>query len=117
MPSAGLSYVIYASFALVAGFSRIIEREGELMKPRFFAISALANLIALGALLSAQGAARENWVGTWATAPVAAPSQPAAQGQQQALGAVSTSINNQTLRQVVHTSIGAQRVRVVLTNT
>ncbi len=86
------------------------------MKPRFFAISALVNLIALGALLSAQGTAREHWVGTWATAPVAAPSQPAAQGQQQALGAVSTSINNQTLRQIVHTSIGGQRVRVVLTN-
>jgi lysophospholipase L1-like esterase len=32
------------------------------------------------------------------------------------LGAVSTSINNQTLRQIVHTSIGGQRVRVVLTN-
>src|SRR5919106_2236405 len=89
---------------------------GMMMKPRFFAISALVNAIALGALLSAQGTAREHWVGAWATAPVAAPSQPAAQGQQPALGALSTSINNQTLRQIVHTSIGGQRVRVALTN-
>jgi lysophospholipase L1-like esterase len=99
-----------------SGTSPSIEREGEVMKRKLSAISVLVNLVVLGALLSAQAAAPEHWVGTWATAPVAASSQPPAPGQPQALGAVSTSINNQTLRQIVHTSIGGQRVRVVLTN-
>jgi lysophospholipase L1-like esterase len=49
-------------------------------------------------------AANEQWVGTWATAPVA-----------QAPNA-TVNINNQTLRQIVHTSIGGDRVRVKLSN-
>jgi lysophospholipase L1-like esterase len=89
---------------------------GEVMKVKVVAALGLATLVSLGAQLAAQGSATERWVGTWATAAVSAPSQPPAQGQQPALNAVSTSINNQTLRQIVHTSIGGQRVRVVLTN-
>src|SRR5262245_1600494 len=57
----------------------------------------------------------DHWVGTWATAGVASPSQASAQappGQP----AKPPSFDNQTLRQFVHTSIGGERVRVVLTN-
>lgn len=53
------------------------------------------------------------WVGTWATAVVAAPPQPT--GQPSPLQ-VALRFNNQTLRQIVHTSLGGDRARVVLTN-
>ena len=86
------------------------------MKSRVFAGLALGSLVAVGPLLSAQGGTPEHWVGTWATAGVAAPSQPAAQAQP-GQGARPPGFNNQTLRQIVHTSIGGERVRVVLTNT
>jgi lysophospholipase L1-like esterase len=46
----------------------------------------------------------EHWVGTWATAPVS-----------QAPGA-AVNINNQTLRQIVHISLGGDRVRVKVSN-
>src|SRR5204862_5164628 len=65
--------------------------------------------------LSAQRAATEHWVGTWATAPVSAASQPGGQAQLGQQGP-PPSVNDQTLRQIVHTSIGGDRVRVVLTN-
>ena len=45
-----------------------------------------------------------NWIGTWATA--AQPSSPALQ-----------SYNNQTLRLIVHTSIGGAKLRVKISNT
>ena len=48
----------------------------------------------------------EHWVGTWATSVLARPS--AAQPP--------LSFKNQTLRQIVHGSIGGRRVRVVLSN-
>jgi len=65
--------------------------------------------------LSAQRPAAEHWVGTWATAPVSVPSQPGGPPQLGAAGP-PPAVNNQTLRQIVHTSIGGDRVRVVLTN-
>ena len=61
----------------------------------------------------------DHWVGTWATAVVARPQggpgngPPPPQGRGQA---PPINFNNQTLRQVVHTSIGGDRVRVVLSN-
>jgi lysophospholipase L1-like esterase len=73
-----------------------------------------------------------HWVGTWSTAvmtrPQTAPVQPgppAPSGQNPpgAAGRVPPppqppllNFNNQTLRQIVHTSIGGDRVRVVLSN-
>jgi len=66
--------------------------------------------------LAAQNGPIEHWVGTWATAGVLSPSQAPAQtpaGQ----APRPPSFNNQTLRQIVHTSIGGERVRIVLTNT
>jgi lysophospholipase L1-like esterase len=64
--------------------------------------------------------AAEHWVGTWSTAAVVRPpARPPAAGQatppQQAQPA-AFSLNNQTLRQIVHVSAGGTRARVVLTN-
>jgi lysophospholipase L1-like esterase len=76
---------------------------------------AVTGVLLFGAQLSAQNAGPEHWVGTWATAAVAAPSKASGQPQN-ALAGPTPVINNQTLRQVIRTSIGGPRVRVVLTN-
>lgn len=63
----------------------------------------------------------EHWVGTWATAPVGrAPTSPtnsadAGRGAQRA-GAPPLNFRNQTLRQIVHTTVGGSRARVVFSN-
>jgi len=63
---------------------------------------AFAGLAADPTALAGQG--NEHWVGTWATAPVSqAPS-------------AANQINNQTLRQIVHTSVGGEQVRVKVSN-
>jgi len=84
------------------------------MKRGILAVLVVWSLM-LGGTLSGQRAATEHWVGTWATAPVSVPSQPGGQAQLGQQGP-PPSVNNQTLRQIVHTSIGGDRVRVVLTN-
>ena len=84
------------------------------MKRGILALLVVWNLVIAGTL-SAQRAATDHWVGTWATAPVSVPSQPGGQTQLGQQGS-PPSVNNQTLRQIVHTSIGGDRVRVVLTN-
>ena len=86
------------------------------MRSRVLVALALGSLIGSGPRLSAQ-AAMEHWVGTWATAPLSSPSQPTTDQAQTGLGAAPTVFNNQTLRQIVHTSRGGDRVRVTLTNT
>lgn len=92
-----------------------------------------------------QGRAADHWVGTWSNAVVALPmpppqpatppagAQPAATGRGGTGGDAPAgrggpggggagggrgrlALNNQTLRQIVHTSIGGDRLRVVLTN-
>lgn len=63
---------------------------------------AVAGLTAHPAAFAGNG--NEHWVGTWATAPVSAAPSPANQ------------INNQTLRQIVHTSVGGDQVRVKVSN-
>src|SRR5262245_41581977 len=85
------------------------------MKSRVCMGIAVAGVLLFGAPLSAQNAGPEHWVGTWATAAVATPSQASGQPQN-ALAGRPPAINNQTLRQMVRTSIGGPRVRVVLTN-
>jgi lysophospholipase L1-like esterase len=80
--------------------------------------------ILLCAMLALSAANNEHWVGTWATAVVTRPQppQPAPGGQPAttttpAPGAQpALSLNNQTLREIVHVSIGGSRVRVVLGN-
>lgn len=80
--------------------------------------------ILLGALLTLSAASNEHWVGTWATAVVTRPQPPRpTAGEQPAPPANSApgtqpplSLNNQTLREIVHVSIGGGRLRVVLSN-
>src|SRR5688572_16471379 len=103
----------------------------------------LTGVVALAVALPALGqpTADERWVATWATALVARPLPPAAPpGAPPAPAATApsaatpsgapaappaaapprppapTTLTNQTLRQVVHTSVGGDRVRVVLSN-
>jgi lysophospholipase L1-like esterase len=63
----------------------------------------------------AQNGRADHWVGTWATAVVARP-QAATAGGTAGRGPAPLNFNNQTLRQIVHTSLGGDRVRVVLSN-
>ncbi len=81
--------------------------------------------ILLSAVFTLSAATNEHWVGTWATAVVTRPQAPRpAAGEQPAAPATPApgtpapplSINNQTLREIVHVSIGGSRVRVVLGN-
>jgi len=69
--------------------------------------------LALGLLAGAPGIVAQNgraehWVGTWATAVVPRPQAPATPPP--------PVFNNQTLRQIVHVSVGGSRIRVVLSN-
>ena len=97
---------------------------------------AFLTLFSVNTALLAQSSS-ERWVGTWATALVArglppapapapapppsglsAPAPPAggAPGGGARLGGPPVTISNQTLRQIVRTSIGGTRVRLVLSN-
>jgi lysophospholipase L1-like esterase len=79
-------------------------------------------LVAVGAAvpaLSQQGAG-ERWVATWATALVSRPlpgagGPPPNAAPRPGLPPPAT-VTNQTIRQIVHTSVGGNRVRVVLSN-
>lgn len=85
-------------------------------------------LVALHPILVAQSAG-EHWVGTWSTSEVGRPQTPPAvvagpspfMANQCPPGPPPATtfmhFTNQTLRQIVHTSIGGSRVRVVLSNT
>lgn len=82
-------------------------------------VALVLYVLALQPVLLAQaGRTSDHWVGTWATAVVArAPlPPPQGQGQQQPAPPPPLNFNNQTLRQIVHTSIGGERVRVVFSN-
>ena len=109
---------------------------------RTLAIGALALGLAAAAVhpaLDAQaGRTGDRWVGTWATAVVARPQGPLAPppavagspcapaafgpgpgrqgGGPPPVPPAPLNFANQTLRQIVHTSIGGDRVRVVLSN-
>lgn len=79
-------------------------------------IGLVLSLIAVTVSVRAQaGSTGDHWVGTWATAAVAAPSEPPSQPSG-ALPSLALRFNNQTFRQFVRISIGGERVRVVLTN-
>jgi lysophospholipase L1-like esterase len=91
------------------------------------ATAVAAALLLMHSGVGAQTPAAARWVGTWATAevgrpqtppPVAAPAPPP-QGQPAAAPsppAPFLHFNNQTLRQIVRTSLGGSRARVVLSN-
>ncbi len=84
------------------------------------------SLVLLASLASpaARAAAPDHWVGTWSASPVAAPNVPPAASANATtppsappappLALLGTS--GQTLREIVHVSIGGSLVRIVLTN-
>jgi lysophospholipase L1-like esterase len=82
------------------------------------------------AVVAQTGSTGEHWVGTWATALVGrmpdgtalapvppAPPVPGAPATPTPTPEPPLNFDNQTLRQIVHTSIGGDRARVVLANT
>lgn len=75
--------------------------------------TVLAAFVVFASLAYGQGrqSEAEHWIATWA----AAPQLPTPPGQARA-GAFSGAFNNQTVRMIVHTSIGGHRVRVALSN-
>jgi len=109
----------------------------NLRRPRCRSAISLAALAVAAVLLGNSGIGAQSgptsghWVGTWATAevgrpqtppPPAAPPAPAqAQPGQSVPAPVPPApflhFNNQTLRQIVRTSMGGARARVVLSNT
>ena len=70
--------------------------------------------ICIAAGVGAQRTPQDHWVATWATATVGRPQNPPVQANRPPQALVN--FNNQTLRQVIHTSIGGSRARVVVTN-
>jgi lysophospholipase L1-like esterase len=73
-------------------------------------------LVFSGPAFAQRGA--DHWVGTWAASPMTrgpAPAQPAAGAN--TAPAPPNHFVNQTVRQVVHTSLGGGRVRVAISNT
>lgn len=98
------------------------------MKTFIRVVSLALSILVLHAALTAQSAG-EHWVGTWSTAEVGRPQTPPrpVQGPPPFMtnqcppsptppAAGFMHFANQTLRQIVHTSIGGSRVRVVLSN-
>ena len=81
---------------------------------RIGALAPALYVLATGVPTAAQGGRADHWVGTWATAVVPRP-QPAP-GAAPGRGPAPLNFNNQTLRQIVHVSLGGSRVRVVLSN-
>jgi hypothetical protein len=101
---------------------------------------AAALALVLFTVLPALASAKDHWVGTWATAVVGRPQPgtapqpgpagppPATPGRQAGPAAAPAPgrqggapppplvVNNQTLRQIVRTSIGGSKVRIVLSN-
>jgi lysophospholipase L1-like esterase len=89
-------------------------------------------IVTLAIALGAQGPRREHWVATWGTALIGRPApsaQPAAppgasttttppapQRGGGGRGGGTVNIVNQTIRQIVHTSVGGNRIRIVLSN-
>src|SRR5262252_37381 len=113
------------------------------MKKTYTIVALGLFTIAVPHLLKAQAGRADHWVGTWATAvvvrpqaPAAAPAlapegsacAPAAFGPAPGRGGATAggragftppaplNFKNQTLRQIVHVSIGGDRLRVVLSN-
>ena len=80
------------------------------------AVALLAPIVPVTA--QAQGSRANQWVGTWASGPVALPPSAAPAGNPPEASPFGNPprIANQTLRQIVRTSIGGSQVRVALTN-
>jgi lysophospholipase L1-like esterase len=131
---------------LIGTMGRIDRKEQDLMSTfkqipsqpvasRLAVCAALALALLAVSPMLAQSGGGNHWVGTWTTSLVgrpqsplppapAAPNAASVPGQaplpaanpQPAIPAPFIQFNNQTLRQIVHTSIGGARTRVVLSN-
>ena len=87
---------------------------GPLAGRRLVACAAAALLVLwLGAAAAVAQDQGSRWIGTWATGPVSLPPPEAGAAQQ---GNAPPRIADQTVRQVVRTSIGGSRVRVLFSN-
>ena len=82
-------------------------------------IGGAAAVLALGLVVVAQppvaaqgGNGGAQWATTWHTAVVPRAAMPPQQGQ----GQPPLNVNNQTLRQIVHVTLGGDRIRLVLSN-
>lgn len=90
------------------------------MKRVIFVVVAWALLVVSPGLAGQR--AQPHWVGTWATSPVgrapAPPPAPPAAAPATGRGNAPAPLvpNNQTLRQIVHTSIGGDALRIVFAN-
>ena len=87
---------------------------------RIVATAAIAlHIVAFHPALNAQ-VKGEHWVGVWSAAPVdlplATPGQPGGQGQVAQGPPPVSSFKNQTLRQIVHVSLGGRQIRIALSN-
>jgi lysophospholipase L1-like esterase len=108
------------------------SREPRLRTAILVAVTLAWSILALHPAVTAQSPG-EHWVGTWSTAEVGRPQTPPAPVQgpppfmpnqcppnppapTRASAPGFVQFSNQTLRQIVHTSIGGPRVRVVLSN-
>jgi lysophospholipase L1-like esterase len=88
-------------------------------------VAVLSFHVSAATLFAQSRPGTQHWVGTWATSLVArAVTPPAPAGQPaaaptagQPAPAAPLQFNNQTLRQIVHVSIGGPQVRVVFSNT
>jgi lysophospholipase L1-like esterase len=89
--------------------------ESMSMKRLWTAVAVALYLLSARPAPTAQGGPNsEHWVGTWATAVVARAPVPPGPGGGPPAPAVN--FNSQTLRQIVHTTIGGSRVRVTFSN-
>jgi lysophospholipase L1-like esterase len=91
-------------------------------------LAALVVVLALSIGAHTQTARSEHWVSTWGTALIGrpAPAPPAAPAPSTTTAAPSTTaaptprapvnITSQTIRQIVHASVGGSRIRIVLSN-
>src|SRR5262245_45928069 len=73
---------------------------------RTLALATVLSLLVMGDALADQNAPR-HWVATWATSPQAASTFPSD---------FASGFENQTIRQIVHVSVGGRAVRLRLTN-
>ena len=102
---------------VIAAFARVFStpqdrsrREATCLRLRFVALTAALDVaVALTAFAASKGPNKrqpvaETWVGTWATGPAGPASAP-------------KQYSNQTLRLIVHTSVGGNAVRIKISNT
>jgi lysophospholipase L1-like esterase len=86
----------------LAFISNLVRRRRHVLAAVLMAMAGLG-LTSLPAI--AQDWSTEHWVGTWGTAPAGPP-----------LPAATQTFNDQTLRLIVHTSIGGNQLRIRISN-